>query len=65
MVKINRQNLKWVLRIALIVALVAGADALVVLFVSRPFPWTVFIPASLPILMSIFVIIPSVKAEKS
>lgn len=62
--QINRQNLKWVVRMMLILLLVAVADGLVVLFVRKPFPWTVLIPALLPVLMCVFVILPMTRAEK-
>ncbi len=62
--QVNRQNLKWAVRMGLIILLVAAADSLVVLFVRKPFPWTVLIPVLLPVLMCIFVILPITRAEK-
>jgi hypothetical protein len=56
--KINRDNLKWCARLILIVFLVAVADTLVVIFMRRPFPFTVIIPCLMPILIAVFVIIP-------
>jgi predicted ferric reductase len=62
--QINRQNLKWVVRLMLLVLLVAVADSLVVLFARKPFPWNVLIPAILPVLIAIFVILPMIKVQK-
>jgi hypothetical protein len=36
--RINRQNLKWAVRMALILLLVGVAEIVVVLFVSKPLP---------------------------
>jgi hypothetical protein len=63
--QINRQNLKWAVRLISLVVLVAVADGLVVAFARRPFPWDVLIPAALPVLVAVFVILPMMKAEKA
>jgi hypothetical protein len=60
----NRQNLKWAIRMALILVLVALADGLFVFFAPKPLPWAAVIPALIPVLTSIFVIIPMIRAEK-
>jgi hypothetical protein len=65
LLQINRDNVKWALRMGLILVLVAVADGLVVAYARKPFPWDVLIPCALPVLMSIFVLIPMMKAEKS
>lgn len=61
--KINRENVMWSARLMSIVLIVALADALVVLFVRRPFPWTVIVPACTPLLVALFVILPMTRAE--
>jgi hypothetical protein len=63
--KINRENVKWAARIMTILLLVGLADALVAMFVSRPFPWVVIIPAFLPLLLAVFVILPMNRAERT
>jgi hypothetical protein len=65
LLQINRDNVKWALRMGLILVLVAVTDGLVVAYARKPFPWDVLIPCALPVLMSIFVLIPMMKAEKS
>jgi hypothetical protein len=60
--KINRENVKWAARLMAIILAVAVADALIVVFMRRPFPWTVIIPASTPLLVAAFVIFPMIKA---
>jgi hypothetical protein len=65
LLQINRQNLKWTGRTASILILVAAADALAVYFVRKPILWAVSIPALIPVLTALFVIIPIMKAEKS
>ena len=47
-----------------IILLVGVADILVVLFVRRPFPWVVLIPALVPLLVSVLIIFPMTKAQK-
>jgi hypothetical protein len=56
--KINRENVKWAARIMSILLLVAMADALIAMFVHRPLPWVVIIPAFIPLLFAVFVIRP-------
>src|SRR5277367_246913 len=46
--RINRQKLKWAVRMTLILLLVGVAEILVVLFVSKPLPWVAMIPALIP-----------------
>jgi hypothetical protein len=55
---------RWLLRMVAIVLLVGLADALVVEFTRRPLPWAVIIPALIPLLTAVFVIIPMIRAEK-
>jgi hypothetical protein len=62
---INRDNVKWAVRMAVILVIVALADGLVGAFASKPFPWVVVIPATMPLLASIFVIFPMLRAEKT
>ena len=62
--QINRQNLKWMGRMMLILLLVVVADGLLVQFVRRPFPWVVLIPALLLWLTCVFAILPLTRAEK-
>ena len=62
--QINRQNLKWVIRMMLILLLVGAAEVLVVLFVPRPLPWVALIPVLIPLLTSFFIILPMARAEK-
>ena len=62
--QINRQNLKWLGRMMLILLLVVVADGLVVQFVRRPLPWVAIISALIPLLTVFFVTIPLTRAEK-
>jgi hypothetical protein len=62
--RINRQNLKWLVRMMLILLLVGVAEILVVLFVPRPLRWVALIPALIPLLTSFLIILPMVRAEK-
>jgi hypothetical protein len=64
LLQINRQNLKWLVRMMLILLLVGVAEILVVLFVRKPLPWVALIPALIPVLTSFFVILPITRAEK-
>lgn len=63
--QINRQNRKWAVRLILLILLVVVADGLVGQFARKPFPWTVLVPASLPVLICVFVILPMTRAEKA
>jgi hypothetical protein len=63
--QINRQNLKWAGRIMLIILLVALADGLVGAFARKPLPWVVVIPALIPLLACVFVVLPIIRTEKS
>jgi hypothetical protein len=63
--RINRQNLKWLGRMMLILLLVALAEILVMLFVPRPLPWVTLIPVLIPLLTTVFIILPMAKAEKT
>jgi len=47
-----------------IILAVAVADALVVMFVRRPFPWTVNLSAFTALLAVAFVILPMTRAER-
>jgi hypothetical protein len=62
--KINRDNVKWAVRFFSILLLVVMADALVAMFLRRPLPWVAIIPALLPLLVSVFVILPMIRAER-
>jgi hypothetical protein len=62
--QLNRQNLNYLGRMALIIVLAAVAEGLVVEFVSKPFPFTAMIPCLIPILISVFVIIPLTQSQK-
>jgi hypothetical protein len=62
--QINRQNLKWLGRMMLILLLVGAAEILVVLFVPRPLPWVALIPVLIPLLTTFLIIPPMAKAEK-
>ncbi len=63
--QVNRQNLKWFGRMLAILLLVCGADALVAMFVRRPLPWIAVISFLLPLLLTVFVMTPMIRAEKS
>ena len=63
--QINRQNVKWAGRMAAILVLVAAAEVPIVLFTRKPLPWVVVIPALIPILTAVFVIIPMMTTDKS
>jgi hypothetical protein len=59
-------QLHWpLIKMAAILIAVGLADALVVMFVSRPLPWAVLIPALVPLLTAVFVIIPILNNPKS
>jgi hypothetical protein len=62
--QINRQNLKWLGRMMLILLLVGAAEILVVLFVPRPLPWVALSPVLIPLLTTFLIILPMAKAEK-
>jgi hypothetical protein len=57
-------HMKPVLKLAAIILLVAFADVLFVLFARRPLPLAAIIPAFIPLLTVVFVIIPMQKSEK-
>ena len=61
--KINRENVKWAARLFSILLVVVVADALVATFMRRPLPWVVIIPALLPLLVSVFVILPMIREK--
>jgi hypothetical protein len=56
--------MKPALKLAAIICLVAMADVLFVLFARRPLPWAAIIPAFIPVLTVVFVIIPMQRSEK-
>ena len=62
--RINRQNLKWLGRMMLILLLVGVAEILVVLFAPRPLPWVAIIPVLIPLLMTFLIILPMARDEK-
>jgi uncharacterized membrane protein len=62
--QINRQNLKWLGRMMLILLLVGVAEILVVLFVPKPLPWVALIPVLIPLLTTFLIIVPMAEAEK-
>jgi len=62
--QINRQNLKWLGRMGLILLLVGVAEILVVLYVRNPLRWVILIPVLIPLLTSFLVILPMTRAEK-
>jgi len=62
---IHRANLKWAGRMMLIFLLVGLTDCLVVAFASHPLPWAALIPAIIPLLIGVFVIIPMLRAKKA
>jgi hypothetical protein len=61
--KINRDNVKWAARLFSILLVVVVADGLVGGFMRRPLPWVVIIPALLPLLISVFVILPMIREK--
>jgi len=65
LLQINRQNLKLVGRMMLILLLVGVAEILVVLFVPKPLLWVSLIPVLIPLLTSFLIIFPMAKAEKN
>jgi len=62
--RINRENVKWLGRMMLILLLVGMAEVLVVLFVPKPLPWVALIPVLIPFLATFFIILPMARAEK-
>lgn len=62
--QINRENLKWCMRMMSILLLVGLAEILVVLFVPKPLPWVALIPALIPLLTAFLIILPLAKGEK-
>jgi uncharacterized membrane protein len=64
LLKINRENLKWLGRMMLIFLVVGVAEILVVLFVPKPLPWVALIPVLIPLLTSFLIILPMARAEK-
>ena len=57
-------DMKWVWRMAAIFVVVTMIDALMVLFVAHPLPWAAIIPATIPLLTVIFVVIPFINATR-
>ncbi len=57
----NRSNLKWLGRLALILMLVGGLDSLVVWLVPHPRPWIIAISFLLPSLNVFWVMMPAQK----
>jgi len=53
----------WVIRAALVLVVTVLADAVAVCFAKRPILWSVLIPASLPLSMIGFVVIPVLRQE--
>lgn len=51
-------------RLAGILFAVGLVDCLYVLFAKRPLPWAGIIPAAIPLLAAVFVIIPMIRASK-
>ena len=51
------------IRFAAIILIAAFADCLVVLFARRPLPWAALIPACIPLLVCVFVVIPMLKQK--
>ncbi|HXZ33645.1 MAG TPA: hypothetical protein VEH30_15320 [Terriglobales bacterium] len=62
--RINRQNLKWLVRMMLILLLVGVVEILVVLFVPRPLPWVALIPVLIPLLTTFLIILPMAGPDK-
>jgi hypothetical protein len=62
--RINRQNLKWLGRMMLILLLVGVAEILVVLCVPRPLPWVALIPVLIPLFTTFLIILPMARAER-
>jgi uncharacterized membrane protein len=62
--RINRQNLKWLGRMMLILLLVGVGEILVVLFAPQPLPWVALIPVLIPLLTTFFIILPMARDEK-
>ena len=58
--QLNRDNLKWAVRMGLILVLVTAADALVVAFARKPLPLAAVIPAAIPLFVAVFIIIPMI-----
>jgi len=56
--------MRWALRMAAVLLAAALADGLVVMLAPRPLPWAVMIPALIPLLTAVFVIIPMLNAKK-
>jgi len=56
--RLNKDNLKWAFRMGAILLFVTGLDGVVVMFAARPMPWAAVIPALIPLLTALFVIIP-------
>jgi len=63
--KINRENVKWSARLMSIILLVAAADSLVAMFMPRPFPRTVIMPAFTSLLVALFVILQLNRADRT
>ncbi len=63
--QINRDNLKWAGRMALILLLVAAADCLIVQFVRKPMPWVALLTMLIPTLTVFFIILPMNKVNKT
>ncbi len=56
--------MRWMLRMATVLVGVGALDAAVVLVVPRPLPWAAIIPALIPLLTAVLVIIPMLNDRK-
>jgi hypothetical protein len=54
----------WLVPTALVLAVTGAADCAAVWFAHRPILWAALIGASLPISLSVFVIVPMVRQER-
>jgi heme A synthase len=64
LLQINRDNLKWAGRMALILVLVAVTDGLVGMLARKPLPWVAIIPGFGLLLTYFFVLLPIMRDEE-
>jgi hypothetical protein len=61
----NKPNPRPALRFIMVVVAVCIVDCSVVLFLKKPLPWAVIVPATIPMWVVVFVILPMQKKPQA
>jgi hypothetical protein len=62
--ELNPQNVRYFVRMMLLIVSVCLLDCAVALFVKKPFPWVAMIPGLVPILIVPLVIMPILREQQ-